>query len=108
MKYPLVIVGMVAFTLILNPSRAADSSSNTTVPAHLTGELSADEVLNGAYPYPPSPKSPVGERAEGFDSAKLGKVPAPGVHPRILTSPAEKTCPLSGIRAVESLHWHRL
>jgi len=90
-KSPILVAGGLALTLTLlvTFSHAADSSSNA-VPAHLPGELSAEEVLNGAYPYPPSPKSPFGERADGFDSAKLGKVPAPGVHPRILTSPDER------------------
>lgn len=69
---------------------AGEVASTNVVPAHLPGELSAEDVLNGVYPYPPSPKSPVGQRAEGFDASKLGKVPAPGIHPRILTSPDER------------------
>lgn len=68
---------------------ASDSQGLPGVPRHLPGELPAEDVLNGACPYPPSPPSPVGLRAEGFDSSKLGKVPPPGIHPRILTSPEE-------------------
>ena len=84
---------LIAAITLTGLCQATDSSRDlltNTVPTHLPGDLSAEEVLNGAYPYPPSPKSPVGERAEGFDSAKLGKVPATGVHPRILTSPDER------------------
>lgn len=69
---------------------AGEGISSNVVPAHLPGELSSEDVLNGAYPFPPSPASPVGSRAEGFDASKLGKVPAPGIHPRILTSPDER------------------
>jgi hypothetical protein len=57
------------------------------LPAHLPGELSADEVLNGAYPFPASPAMAVAYRSEGFAADRLGTVPAPGVHPRILMSP---------------------
>jgi len=84
------LIAAVAVTGVCRAWATSIDSSSNAVPAHLPGELSAEEVLNGAYPYPPSPKSPVGERADGFDSAKLGKVPAPGVHPRILTSPDER------------------
>jgi hypothetical protein len=70
---------------------AGDAASSNVIPAHLPGELPAEEVLNGAYPYPSSPVSPVGRRDEGFDASKLGKVPPPGVHPRILISPEERS-----------------
>ena len=53
----------------------------------LPGELSADAVLDGAYPYPPSPTVPVHEDSTGFAKERLGQVPPPGVHPRILISP---------------------
>ncbi len=56
-------------------------------PPGLPGELPAADVLDGKHPFPPSPKVPVKESAAGFDAARLGKVPAPGVHPRILISP---------------------
>lgn len=69
---------------------AGEGASTNAFPAHLPGELSAEDVLNGVYPFPPSPSSPVTQRAEGFDASKLGKVPAPGIHPRILTSPEER------------------
>lgn len=92
-KLPFRFCFLIAAVAVTGVCRAwatpIDSSSNA-VPAHLHGELSAEEVLNGAYPYPPSPNSPVGERAEGFDASKLGKVPALGIHPRILISPDER------------------
>ena len=71
----------------IKPQTSVDPETVQVVPSHLPGELSAEDVLNGKYPFPPSPTSTVGERAEGFDAAKLGKVPAPGIHPRILISP---------------------
>jgi hypothetical protein len=55
--------------------------------AHLPGELPADKILDGAYPYPPSPAVEVKTDAAGFAAAHLGKVPPPGVHPRILFGP---------------------
>ena len=82
-----MIIKLPLFLLPFFLSSLAFAATNPTVPAHLPGELSADEVLDGKYPYPPSPTSLVGERAEGFDASKLGKVPAPGIHPRILISP---------------------
>jgi len=59
------------------------------VPAHLPGELSADEILNGAYPFPPSPPVAVSENWNGFATNRLSKIPPPGVHPRILFSPED-------------------
>ena len=59
------------------------------VEAHLPGELSADEILNGAYPFPPSPPIEAHDDSTGLDRARLGKVPPPGVHPRILISPEQ-------------------
>lgn len=61
------------------------------VRAALPGELSADAVLDGAYPFPATPASfaagDIAPRLENFAAERLGKVPAPGVHPRILVSP---------------------
>ena len=86
-----MIITPPLFLLPFFLSSLAFAATNPIVLAHLPGELSADEVLDGKYPYPPSPTSLVGERAEGFDASKLGKVPAPGIHPRILIS-----CPIFG------------
>ncbi len=38
---------------------------------------------------PPPIKVPVHYEAPGFDGSKLSKVPAPGVHPRIIISPSD-------------------
>jgi hypothetical protein len=57
------------------------------VPAHLPGELSAAEILDGRTPFPPSPKVSVPDRSEGLATSRLTKVPPPGVHPRLLISP---------------------
>jgi hypothetical protein len=67
---------------------AFTSSIRAETPAAcLPGELSADEVLDGKYPFPPSPKVDVRYDDSGLDHARLGKVPPPGVHPRLLISP---------------------
>ncbi len=59
------------------------------VPRMLPGELSAEDVLNGAYPFPASPEFPVTYDTKGFAAERVSKVPAPGVHPRILLSPED-------------------
>ncbi len=58
-------------------------------PPHLPGELSAEQVLNGEYPFPPSPVYPFTYDTAGLAADRLGKVPKPGVHPRILISPEQ-------------------
>jgi hypothetical protein len=58
-------------------------------PAHLPGELSADQVLNGESPFPPSPKVEFSIRNEGLSTGRLGKVPPVGIHPRLLISPED-------------------
>ncbi len=55
----------------------------------LPGELSAEQVLDGVYPYPPSPKVETHDDPSGFAKERLGAVPPAGVHPRILISPGE-------------------
>ena len=68
------------------------ASLGSAAPACLPGELSADAVLNGGYPFPPTPASLVTDltpRLDGFAAERLGQVPAPGIHPRLLISPAQ-------------------
>ncbi len=64
-------------------ARADDSQ----VPRHLPGEMSAEDVLNGRYWYPPSPAVEVHDDWAGFAKERLTPVPPPGIHPRILLSP---------------------
>lgn len=80
MKPVLLSAALVAFAAI--PRMDAES-----VPAHLPGEMSAEDILNGKSPFPPSPKVDVPLDLEGLDRSRLGKVPAPGIHPRVLISP---------------------
>ena len=57
----------------------------------LPGELSAEELLNGKYPWPPSPEvvlTHVDSNA-GFMPGAFGQAPEPGIHPRILFSPED-------------------
>ena len=56
-------------------------------PRVLPGELTAEEILNGAYPFPASPQFPVTEDTGGLALERLTKTPPPGVHPRILFGP---------------------
>ncbi len=70
------------------------SLSAQQVPAHLSTEPSAEDVLNGMYSYPPSPAVEVHDDFKGFAKDRLSKVPAPGIHPRILLSPED----LPGLR----------
>jgi hypothetical protein len=71
------------------PPAVPDKTSTGAVPAHLPGELSADDVLNGVYPYPPSPAVEVHNDATGLAANRLTPPPPPGVHPRILLSPGD-------------------
>ena len=75
---------LVALLILTGTVRAG-----APVPAHLPGELSAEAVLNGEYPFPPSHAFPSADNGAGLDKARLGKTPPPGVHPRILISPDE-------------------
>ncbi|MDX6765207.1 MAG: hypothetical protein SFU85_00290 [Candidatus Methylacidiphilales bacterium] len=63
-------------------------------PLHLPGELSADQILNGEYPFPASPAVEVQQREDGLARDRLSPVPEPGVHPRLLISPED----LPGLR----------
>jgi hypothetical protein len=58
-----------------------------SVPRVLPGELTAEEILDGKYRFPPSPESPVKEVWDGFAKDRLTAVPKPGVHPRLLIGP---------------------
>lgn len=73
----------LAFVLVSAFALAADASD----PARFAGELSADEILDGKNPFPASPAVEVPVNLGGLDRARLGSVPPPGVHPRILISP---------------------
>jgi len=55
----------------------------------LPGEWSAERLLNGECPFPPSPEVTVREDTAGFAPERLSKVPPPGVHPRVLMSPQD-------------------
>lgn len=55
----------------------------------LPGELSADEILDGVYPYPPPPVVDWQHDDDGFAFDRLTAVPEPGIHPRVLFSPED-------------------
>jgi hypothetical protein len=50
--------------------------------------LTYDEVVNGTF-WPKSPEVDKGTPDKSFDFSRLGKIPAPGVHPRVLITPDE-------------------
>ena len=57
-------------------------------PAELPGEMSADQILNGAYLWPDSPPADTSTVDNPhFVPDAYGSAPPPGVHPRILISP---------------------
>lgn len=56
----------------------------------LPGEFSAEQILNGEYQWPPSPKVSMSKvKSPYFKRNAFGKVPKPGAHPRILFSPKD-------------------
>lgn len=58
-------------------------------PAELPGELSAERILNGEYLWPDSPPADTSVvNSPHFVADAYGTAPPPGVHPRILISPA--------------------
>lgn len=59
------------------------------VPRHLPGELSAEAILNGEYPWSNSPEPVLEYNFSGLASKRLATLPEPGIHPRILVTPAE-------------------
>ncbi|WOO40597.1 hypothetical protein [Rubellicoccus peritrichatus] len=70
---------------------ALTHASNSNHLAEVPGELSAEAILNGEYPWPDSPEveiNIVGPEA-GFDPNAFGTAPEPYVHPRILFSPED-------------------
>lgn len=80
----------LTLVLLLLLMMAAETFGQTNeVPRVLPGELTAEQILNGVYRFPPSPEVPVSFNETGFAKERLTKVPPPGVHPRILLSPAD-------------------
>ncbi len=106
----LSIIGLVGFFFLngcdsskpksgspASPSTASLSADSTTETQsepidlqmkQLPGELTAEQILNGEYLWPPSPEVEIRRVGEevGFDPDAFGKAPAPGVHPRLLFS----------------------
>jgi hypothetical protein len=48
--------------------------------------LNYDEVVRSDF-FPASPEVKLTYHDPGFDESRLGKVPAPGIHPRVLITP---------------------
>jgi hypothetical protein len=84
---PSLLAAIVLLSLAIARASSAPSPADAVQPRMLPGELTADQVLNGEYPYPPSPKVEAHDDWTGFAKDRLGAVPPPGVHPRILISP---------------------
>ena len=78
---------LLAALLVLCQFQLIAPGQGPAVSKHLPNEISAEDVLNGVYRYPASPGSEVHEETVGFAKERLGKIPPPGVHPRILISP---------------------
>lgn len=78
---------IILLLLALAGFAAPAGEAVSALPRTLAGELTAEEILNGAYPWPASPVVAVTEDWGGFASNRLTRVPAPGVHPRLLFGP---------------------
>lgn len=78
----------VCATLFIS-SAAVLAMGQSTQPIALTGERTPEQILNGEYPYPPSPPVDVKYDDTGLAKERLTPVPPPGVHPRILISPQD-------------------
>jgi hypothetical protein len=71
--------------LLTTPAYAAE---DITRQAELPGELTAEQILNGEYLWPASPEVDTRKvKNRHFQADAFGKIPEPGVHPRILISP---------------------
>lgn len=79
----------VGFASLLASVAALAEPAEPPAPAHLAGELPASQILDGAYPWPSSPAPDLTPDLRGFAAERLSRVPAPGVHPRILFSPED-------------------
>jgi hypothetical protein len=65
----------------------AAKTEPSALPMSLPGEQSAADVLDGKYPYPPSPAVESHDDPRFFEAARITPLPPPGVHPRILCGP---------------------
>jgi hypothetical protein len=78
----------------------------------LPGELTAEQILNGEYLWPPSPEVEIRRlgKESGFDAGAFGKAPQPGVHPRLLFSPSDLPIIRNRIQSTEigSKSWSNL
>ena len=83
MKIIFKLFAVAGILIVLQAKASADTLR------HLSGELSADAILNGEYPWPASPQVQVRYDTNGFAFERLTAVPSPGVHPRILISPED-------------------
>ena len=91
LQYLLSMLGALALVCVPSANlKVAATAQERCLP----GEVPAEEILNGKYVFPPSPKSEVNEDWTGFAKERLSKIPAPGVHPRMLLSPED----LPGLR----------
>jgi hypothetical protein len=85
MKHP--FLSILAGVVLTATIQAQDKT--VTAARCLPDELSAEQVLNGEYPFPPSPKAEVSFNDIGLAHERLSKVPPAGVHPRVLISPED-------------------
>lgn len=72
---------MISFVSVL--------AQETGVPRMLSTETRAEEILDGKYPHPPSPKVNFTIDLDGFANERISRVPEAGIHPRILLSPED-------------------
>jgi len=84
MKPFVIFIGCVAFIACFGSERAI-----YRIPAQESAYLPGDSVLNKEMNWPPSPQVTFSYNDEGYAGRAFSKVPAPGIHPRILMSPED-------------------
>jgi hypothetical protein len=73
----------------LRAAATQPATQSADLPMTLPGEQSAADVLDGKYPYPPSPAVESHTDDRFLDSSRITLLPPPGVHPRVLCSPQD-------------------
>jgi hypothetical protein len=92
MKKKILIMALGALTVATMNAQTVNvelSKDNVLLKDQPSGHQNPEDVLNNKLQWKvPNPVHLV-YNDKGFDYSKLGKVPAPGIHPRMFTSPSE-------------------
>ncbi|MDR2676380.1 MAG: heparinase II/III-family protein [Opitutaceae bacterium] len=95
MKFPKHALPFILFPLALHASAQPLGKIPEVAPSdprlqeQPARTLTAGEILDGTVRWNVPPRPRLAYKTDGFDASRLGKTPAPGVHPRLYTSPGE-------------------